>query len=83
MRISEAIEKEKKRGSWYNGPTSVSVGFLNNEGNEDETELDVYGENGKSTETELEELWESLHEEMEANVDAILYVEAYGYINKD
>ena len=62
MRISEAIAEAKKRGSWYNGPTSVSVGFLNNEGNEDETELDVYGENGKSTETELEELWESLHD---------------------
>lgn len=54
----------------------VRVGFVNREGDEDETELhvcqNVYSEEGKQ---ELVELWESLVGEVNAEVDAVTYVD--------
>ena len=79
MRISDAVQVEKDHNSWPEGPTSVGVCFVNREGYDDETELDLHG---PDTEAELEGLWADLHEEMEAEIDSVTSVEAYGFIVK-
>lgn len=79
MKIRDAVEAERNSGSWSEGPTSVGVCFVNREGYDDETELDLHG---PDTEAELEGLWADLHEEMEADIDSVTSVEAYGFIVK-
>lgn len=70
------IEFVKESQSNYPKHSIVRVGFVNREGDEDETELhvcqNVYSEEGKQ---ELEELWKSLAGEMNAEVDAVTYVD--------
>ncbi len=72
----EIIEFVKESQSNYPKYSIVRVGFVNREGDEDETELhvcqNVYSEEGKQ---ELVELWESLAGEMNAEVDAVTYVD--------
>lgn len=77
MKIRDAIKSERNRGSWPEGPTSVDVCFINCDGLDDETQLDLYG---PDTEAELEQLWSDLHEEMDAEIDSVTSVEAYGCI---
>ena len=77
MNIMEAVKAERKRGSWPKGPISVDVCFINREGRNSETQLDLYG---PDTEAELEQLWEELHDEMDAEIDSVTSVEAYGCI---
>lgn len=70
------IEFVKESQSNYPKYSIVRVGFVNREGDEDETELhvcqNVYSEEGK---LELVEMWESLAGEMNAEVDAVTYVD--------
>lgn len=72
----EIIEYVKESQSNYPKYSIVRVGFVNREGDEDETELhvcqNVYSEEGKQ---ELVELWESLAGEMNAEVDTVTYVD--------
>ena len=77
LSIREAIEEAKKCGEWYEirKPVSVNVAFLNKDNVEDGTQLDLY-EDDKVL--ELEELWESLCGEMDAEPDSILSVESLG-----
>ena len=58
-------------------PTSVAIHFVNRNGEEDQTELDLYSKNKIH---ELKELWASLHEEMDADMDAIRSIDVYGCI---
>lgn len=72
----DIIEFVKESKSDYPRYSIVRVGFVNREGEEDETEFDVcenvFSEKGKQ---ELKELWESLAGEMNAEVDAVTYVD--------
>lgn len=71
----DIIEFVKESKSDYPRYSIVRVGFVNREGEEDETEFDVcenvFSKKGKQ---ELKELWESLAPEMDAEVDAVTYV---------
>lgn len=80
MTIREAVESAKEISSWsvtFHEPTSVSVWYLDDRNQLHETELDLYEDD---LITELEELWDSLYEEFNSAPDAIISVEAYGYI---
>ena len=72
----EIIEYVKESQSNYPKYSIVRVGFVNREGDEDETELhvcqNIYSEEGKQ---ELEEMWESLAGEMNAEANAVTYVD--------
>lgn len=72
----EIIEYVKESQSNYPKYSIVRVGFVNREGNEEEIELhvcqNVYSEEGKQ---ELVELWKSLAGEMNAEADAVTYVD--------
>lgn len=80
MTIKEAIAEAKATYNWSivdHEPTSVNVGFYNyRDSREDESQYDLYDD----FETELEELWNSQYKEMDSKIDAVLYVEALGYI---
>ena len=47
--------------------------LLNREGKDDETELDALSKK------DLNELWKSLHEELNCEVDSITYIERVSY----
>lgn len=72
----EIIEYVKESQSNYPKYSIVRVGFVNREGDEDETELhvcqNIYSEEGKQ---ELEKMWESLAGEMNAEANAVTYVD--------
>lgn len=72
----EIIEFVKESQFNYPKYSIVRVGFVNREGDEDETELhvcqNIYSEEGKQ---ELEEMWESLAGEMNAEANAVTYVD--------
>lgn len=72
MKIKEAI----KDAGATNYPVSAQVRFLNREGAEDVTEFDLYADG------ELQELWETLHEEMDADADAVMSV-SYAKLQED
>lgn len=72
MKIKEAI---KNAGSTAY-PVSAQVWFLNREGAEDVTEFDLYADG------ELQELWETLHEEMDADADAVMSI-SYAKLQED
>lgn len=76
MTIREAVEKAKNGYGWPKIPdlipVSVFVGFVNNEGKEDETFFDLYDSDKVA---ELEELWDSMYKEMESGIDSVIYVE--------
>jgi len=79
MTIKEAIKVAKENGEWCVSPyepTSVNVGFINNDGHEDETQFDLL----ENFEKELEDMWDELHRELEGKIDSVTYVEALGYI---
>lgn len=59
------------------GAISVTVQFVNRNGKEDETELDLHSERKIY---ELKELWASLHEEMHADMDSIRSIEAHDFV---
>ena len=83
MKMTEAIEEARKSGDWPvtgHEPTSVNVRFVSADDEDDETQLDLYGDTPEKREEELEELWGSLYEELEAAPDAVTGVEALGYI---
>ena len=83
MKIREAVDEARRSGDWpvtNHEPTSVNVRFVSAGCEDDETQLDLYGDTPKKREEELEELWDSLHEELEAAPDAVTGVEALGYI---
>ena len=77
MSMHRAVELAKQSYDWFPGPTSVRIEFVNRYGRLDETELDLYE---RDAEAELEDLWKSLHNELEADLDSIICIEAYGYI---
>lgn len=52
---------------------SYHIGFVNREGKDDETELDALSKK------DLNELWKSLHEELNCEVDSITYIESVSY----
>ena len=71
MTITMAIQQAKENYDWQpvpGAPASVRVRFINSNGQDDETELDLYSDN---KEQELDELWASLHDEMSADLDSI------------
>lgn len=63
--------------SGVSGPTSVAICFVNRDGKEDVTELDLHSE---CKIRELKELWTGLHDEMNADIDAIYSIQVYGYV---
>lgn len=67
MTITEAVAEGLKR--LPEGKHAYRIGFINEHGDDHETELDA------SDVQELEELWESLVEEFECTVDSVTYVE--------
>ena len=79
MTIKEAIAKAKKEFDWTWAPyepVTVAVGFINDEGREDETALDLWGDDA---EKELDYLWNDLHAEFGADIDGVTYVETHFY----
>lgn len=83
MKMTEAIEEARESGDWPvtgHEPTSVNVRFVSAGSEDDETQLDLYGDTPEKREEELEELWDSLCDEFEAAQDAVTGVEALGYI---
>lgn len=71
MTIAQAIQQAKENYDWQpvpGEPASVQVRFINRDGQDDETELNLYADN---KEQELGELWASLHDEMSADLDSI------------
>ena len=78
MTIRDAIRKAKENYNWTpvrGEMCTVFVGFTNNEGREDETAFDL----GYNPESELEDIWMSLHHEFDADFDAVNYVETHEY----
>jgi len=81
MTVRTAILSAISEGFWSKSKAfSVVVGFRNRDGKEDETQLDLHTRRPHAKKKELEELWKSLHKELNAEIDAILYVEAYDCI---
>ena len=82
MNIKKAIEIAKTTHNWRvknNEPTSVRIQYIDRNGYEEETEVDLYSTN--QTE-ELEEIWSLLCIGLNANYGDIIAVEAYGYVTK-
>lgn len=84
MTIAEAISAAKEQFDWCEGlncayGSSVNVGFINYDLKEDEMQFDLYRYG--HFEEELEELWNELHREMDADKDSVTYVELLGYLN--
>ena len=52
---------------------SYRIGFVNREGEDDETELDALSKK------DLNELWKTLHEELNCEVDSVTYIERVPY----
>lgn len=81
MSIKEAIAEAKQIGNWCIAafePSSVNVGFIRlTDGKEDQTQFDTWGDNH---ERELESIWKELHDEFDAGINTVSYVEALGYI---
>lgn len=77
MSIQEAL-KQSNLENYSKNPTSVLVRFLAKEGQEDETEFDLYSDQKWS---ELGELWSSMHNEMGAEENSILCIEDRGFLN--
>lgn len=75
MTISEAITKENDGTTAIKKYAAVNVGFKNFAGEDDETQLNVSHNlyTAKGTE-ELEELFESLCEELGTSYDKVTYV---------
>lgn len=74
MTILQAIEKAKQEYNWQPAPgepASVLVRFRNRSGLDDETELNLYTDRKAQ---ELNELWDSLYDEMNAEPTSILSV---------
>lgn len=67
MTIREAGKGIVKKA--YGSPNTYRIGFRNNDGEEDETELDAMDMK------ELDALWRSLREEFNCRSDSVLYVE--------
>lgn len=67
MTIREAGKGIVKKA--YGRPNTYRIGFRNNDGEEDETELDAMDMK------ELDALWRSLLEEFNCRSDSVLYVE--------
>ena len=83
MKIREAVDEARRSGDWLvtnHEPTSVNVRFVSAGSEDDETQLDLYGDTPEKREEELEELWDSLCDEFEAAQDAVTGVKALGYI---
>ena len=82
MNIKKAIEIAKNTNNWNvkaKEPTSVRIQYIDKNGYENETEIDVYS---TDHETELEEIWSLLCIGLNANYTDIIAVEAYGYVTK-
>ena len=83
MTVREAVIEAFCKDGWITfpeEPTSVDVYFVNKEGFEDCTQLDLYAGTNAERIAELSELWESLYDEFETDLDAITEVRSYGYI---
>lgn len=79
MTIYEAIAKAKEDREWSytrHDPFTVAVGFINDEGRDDETCFDLYGDD---PERELNDLWNDMAYEFGSKLDSITYVESHGY----
>lgn len=79
MTIYEAIAKAKGEHEWSytrHDPFTVAVGFINDEGCEDETCFDLYGDD---PERELNDLWNDMAYEFESKIDGVTYVESHCY----
>ena len=80
MSIKEAINKAKLKNNWCivpHEPSSVRVKYKTKKGTLKKTKFDLYTDN---LEQELVGLWEELYREFECEEDAVVSVEAYGYI---
>lgn len=63
------LVKEAVKGEFAKGNHAYRIGFINNDGNEDETELDATSVKG------LEEVWVGFCNENKVKTDAIVYIE--------
>ena len=80
MTVKEAIIQGKETYLWTpvsGNPFSVDVEFQRRDGVEDQTQLDLYSDD---PEEELSDLWGSLHEELNADIDAVTGVYSYDEI---
>lgn len=80
MTIKEAINKAKLKYNWCivsHDSSSVRVKYKTKNGTLKKTKFDLYTDN---LEQELVDLWEKLYREFECEIDAVVSVEAYGYI---
>ena len=80
MSIKEAINKAILKYNWCivpHEPSSVRVKYKTKNGTLKKTKFDLYTDN---LEQELVHLWEELHQDYESERDAVVSVEAYGYI---
>lgn len=80
MTIKQAINEARKIGEWsvvIHMPSSINVGFMNCNGREEETQLDIWGDN---PEKELDNLWKDLHTWLGGETDSITYVSYLGYV---
>ena len=79
MTIKDAIEKAKREFEWYTVdgvPFTAAVSFINNDGREDETSFDLWGDNPVN---ELDSLWNEMASEFDASLDSVTYVESHDY----
>ena len=82
MNVKKAIEIAKNTNNWRvkdNEPTSVRIQYIDKNGYENETEVDVHT---TEHETELEEIWSLLCIGLDVNYTDIIAVEAYGYVTE-
>ena len=83
MTIREAVGFAKKHYEWSTvkgEPTSVDIEFFTDDGHDDETQVDLWGDTDEEKISELEDLWESLCYEMNSDKNNINSVYAYGTI---
>lgn len=71
MTIPVALDKSGIKN--FTKMFSYRIGFVNREGEDDETELDALSKK------DLNELWKTLHEELNCEVDSVTYIERVPY----
>lgn len=64
-------EQIKQLLEGFKAPASVNVGFIDRDGKWSQTQLDLYS---ASPTNELFDIWDHLHEELNAEIDSIQYL---------
>ena len=72
--LDRAVELAKEYGCWHARPGTVVVEFIDHRSYRESVELNL---TGPDMETELKEVWKSLHEDLSVDADSVTFVAFY------